>query len=88
MRLRRAEEIGAYVVQMYAHVLAGGLGGAVAEGVPAAVDTVLVVGRVIKRNGALVGADLPAPRRRLIESRNRIAEAAGVQLDGTRDPKV
>lgn len=47
------------------------------------VDTVLVAGRVVKRNGALVGVDLPALRAGLLDSRDRIAAAAGMPLDGT-----
>lgn len=46
----------------------------------------LVAGRVIKRDGALVDVDLPALKARLLESRDRIAEAAGVALDGTWRP--
>jgi len=58
----------------------------VAAGHPGLVDTVLVAGRVVKRDGALVGVDLPALRTRLMESRNRIAVAAGIPLDGTWRP--
>lgn len=50
---------------------------------PGLVDTVLVAGRVVKRNGALVGVDLPALRAGLLDSRDRIAAAAGMPLDGT-----
>ncbi|WP_427924961.1 hypothetical protein [Streptomyces sp. cg40] len=50
-------------------------------------DTVLVAGRVVKRDGVLVGVDLPALRSRLLASRNRIAEAAGIPLDGTWRPR-
>ncbi|MER5916713.1 hypothetical protein ABT124_41690 [Streptomyces sp. NPDC001982] len=50
---------------------------------PGLVDTVLVAGRVVKRDGVLVGVDLAALRTRLVESRNRIAAAAGIPLDGT-----
>ncbi|MDT7623588.1 MAG: 5-methylthioadenosine/S-adenosylhomocysteine deaminase, partial [Pseudonocardiales bacterium] len=55
----------------------------VTAGHPGLVDTVLVAGRVVKRGGALVGVDLPALRARLLDSRNRIAAAAGIPLDGT-----
>jgi len=55
----------------------------VTAGHPGLVDTVLVAGRVVKRGGALVGVDLPALRTRLLDSRNRIAAAAGIPLDGT-----
>ncbi|GAB3887552.1 amidohydrolase family protein [Kibdelosporangium lantanae] len=58
----------------------------VSAGHPGLVDTVLVAGRVVKRDGALLGVDLPALRARLLESRNRIAAAAGVALDGTWRP--
>jgi 5-methylthioadenosine/S-adenosylhomocysteine deaminase len=53
---------------------------------PGLVDTVLVAGRVVKRNGVLLDVDLPALRSRLTESRDRIAAAAGVRLDGTWRP--
>ncbi|MFE2416455.1 amidohydrolase family protein [Streptomyces hokutonensis] len=59
----------------------------VSAGHPGLVDTVLVAGRVVKRDGALVGADLPALRARLLASRNRIAEAAGIPRDGTWRPR-
>jgi 5-methylthioadenosine/S-adenosylhomocysteine deaminase len=58
----------------------------VSAGHPGLVDTVLVAGRVVKRDGALVGVDLPALRARLTESRDRIAAAAGVRLDGSWRP--
>ncbi|WP_416970804.1 amidohydrolase family protein [Streptomyces sp. 4F14] len=60
----------------------------VSAGHPGLVDTVLVAGRVVKRDGALVGVDLPALRARLLASRDRIAAAAGVPLDGTWRPEV
>nr|WP_107911443.1 amidohydrolase family protein [Streptomyces chartreusis] len=50
---------------------------------PGLVDTVLVAGDVVKRDGILVNVDLPVLRTRLLESRNRIAAAAGIPLDGT-----
>jgi cytosine/adenosine deaminase-related metal-dependent hydrolase len=53
---------------------------------PGLVDTVIVAGRVVKRDGVLVDIDLPALRSRLLESRNRIAAAAGVPLDGAWRP--
>jgi 5-methylthioadenosine/S-adenosylhomocysteine deaminase len=59
----------------------------VASGHPGLVDTVLVAGRVVKRGGVLVDVDLPALMARLVESRNRIAAAAGVPLDGTWRPR-
>jgi 5-methylthioadenosine/S-adenosylhomocysteine deaminase len=58
----------------------------VAAGHPGLVDTVLVAGRVVKRNGELVDIDLARLRTRLTESRNRIAAAAGIPLDGTWRP--
>ncbi|MFC0435531.1 amidohydrolase family protein [Kutzneria buriramensis] len=58
----------------------------VAAGHPGLVDTVLVAGRVVKRDGALVGVDLPALKSRLLESRNRISAAAGIPLDGSWRP--
>ncbi|MFC5219788.1 amidohydrolase family protein [Streptomyces coerulescens] len=59
----------------------------VSAGHPGLVDTVLVAGRVVKRDGVLVNVDLRALRNRLVESRNRIAAAARVPLDGTWHPQ-
>ncbi|MBT2225459.1 amidohydrolase family protein [Nonomuraea sp. NEAU-A123] len=59
----------------------------VAAGHPGLVDTVLVAGRVVKRDGVLVDTDLRALRTRLVESRDRVAAAAGVPLDGTWRPR-
>ncbi|WP_433167039.1 amidohydrolase family protein [Kribbella sp. CA-247076] len=59
----------------------------VSAGHPGLVDTVLVGGHVVKRDGVLLGVDLPALRNRLLESRNRIAAAAGVPLDTTWHPQ-
>ncbi|MFJ1701684.1 amidohydrolase family protein [Streptomyces sp. NPDC088252] len=59
----------------------------VSAGHPGLVDTVLAAGRVVKCNGVLVDVDLAAMRTRLIESRNRIAAAASVPLDGTWRPE-
>ncbi|MFJ4713506.1 amidohydrolase family protein [Streptomyces sp. NPDC088785] len=64
------------------------VGSLVSAGHPGLVDTVLVAGRVVKRDGALVGVDLPALRARLLASRDRIAAAAGVPLDGTWTPQM
>ncbi|MFD7155596.1 amidohydrolase family protein [Kribbella sp. NPDC059898] len=61
-------------------------GTVVTSGHPGLVDTVLVAGRIVKRDGHLVGLDLPALKDRLLESRDRIAAAAGVPLDGTWRP--
>jgi 5-methylthioadenosine/S-adenosylhomocysteine deaminase len=63
-------------------------GAIVTAGHPGLVDTVLVAGRVVKRDGRLVGVDLPALQARLLESRNRIAAAAGIPLDGTWRPRL
>ncbi|MER6073988.1 amidohydrolase family protein [Streptomyces sp. NPDC001296] len=59
----------------------------VSAGHPGLVDTVLVAGRVVKRDGTLLDVDLPALKTRLIASRDRIAAAAGVPLDGTWRPQ-
>ncbi|WCE00801.1 hypothetical protein PGH47_36075 [Streptomyces sp. HUAS 31] len=59
----------------------------VSHGHPGLVDTVLVAGRVVKRDGALVGVDLPALKTRLTASRDRVAAAAGVRLDRTWRPR-
>jgi hypothetical protein len=50
------------------------------------VDTVLVAGRVVKSGGALVDVDLPGLGARLVRSRDRIAAAAGIRLDGSWRP--
>ncbi|MFD5830691.1 amidohydrolase family protein [Lentzea sp. NPDC060358] len=50
---------------------------------PGLVDTVFVGGRVVKRDGRLVGADLAALRERVLQSRDRIAAAAGIAVDGS-----
>ncbi|MGW2768368.1 amidohydrolase family protein [Streptomyces sp. NPDC001275] len=59
----------------------------VSAGHPGLVDIVLVAGRVVKRDGVLADVDLAALRTRLVESRNRIAVAAGIPLDGTWRPR-
>jgi len=51
------------------------------------VDTVLVAGRVVKRDGALVDLELSGLRNRLLASRDRISAAAGVPLDGSWNPE-
>ncbi len=61
-------------------------GSIVSAGHPGLVDTVLVAGQVVKRDGELVGVDLPALRSRLFASRDRIAAAAGIPVDGTWRP--
>jgi 5-methylthioadenosine/S-adenosylhomocysteine deaminase len=60
----------------------------VAAGHPGLVDAVLVAGRVVKRGGRLLDVELPRLRSRLVESRDRIAAAAGVPLDGTWQPNT
>ena len=55
----------------------------VSAGHPGLVDTVLVAGRVVKRAGRLVDVPVSAFQASLLESRRRIAAAAGVPLDGT-----
>jgi len=60
----------------------------VAAGHPGLVDTVLVAGRVVKRDGALVGVNLQTLKSSLLESRNRIAAAAGIPLDGSWRPQT
>jgi 5-methylthioadenosine/S-adenosylhomocysteine deaminase len=62
-------------------------GSIVSQGHPSLVDTVLAAGRIVKRDGALLDMDLPALRARLLASRDRIAAAAGVALDGTWNPQ-
>ncbi|MDQ0785625.1 amidohydrolase family protein [Streptomyces sp. B3I8] len=59
------------------------VGTLVCAGHPGLVDSVFVAGRPVKRDGRLLGVDLPTLRTRLLESRARIAEAAGVPLDGS-----
>ncbi len=63
-------------------------GSIVSAGHPGLVDTVLVAGEVVKRNGRLVGVDLPTLQARLLASRDRIAAAAGISVDGTWRPLV
>ncbi|HEX7303581.1 amidohydrolase family protein, partial [Lentzea sp.] len=60
----------------------------VTAGHPGLVDTVFVAGRVVKRDGRLVGVDLPALRERVLESRDRIAAAAGIAVDGSWTPEA
>jgi hypothetical protein len=42
---------------------------------------------MVKRDGVLVDVDLPALRTRLLATRDRIAAAAGITLDGTWRPQ-
>jgi 5-methylthioadenosine/S-adenosylhomocysteine deaminase len=62
------------------------VGTIVTAGHPGLVDSVFVAGEAVKRNGRLLGVDLPALRARLLESRDRIAAAAGVAVDGSWTP--
>ncbi|MFB9684485.1 amidohydrolase family protein [Amycolatopsis plumensis] len=50
----------------------------VSAGHPGLVDSVYVAGKPVKRHGRLLGVDLPPLRARVLESRARIAAAAGV----------
>jgi 5-methylthioadenosine/S-adenosylhomocysteine deaminase len=58
----------------------------VAAGHPGLVDSVFVGGKAVKRDGRLLGVALPALRTRLLESRDRIAAAAGIAVDGSWTP--
>ena len=58
----------------------------VTAGHPGLVDTVLVAGRVLKRDGKLLGVSLPDLRTRVTGSRDQVATAAGIPLDGTWRP--
>ena len=58
-------------------------GSVVAAGHPGLVDSVFVAGKAVKRDGRLLGVDLPALRARLLASRDRIATAAGITIDGS-----
>jgi cytosine/adenosine deaminase-related metal-dependent hydrolase len=58
----------------------------VAAGHPGLVDSVFVAGKAVKRDGRLLDMDLPALRARLLESRDRIAAAAGIAVDGSWTP--
>ncbi|RSD09280.1 amidohydrolase family protein [Amycolatopsis eburnea] len=55
----------------------------VSAGHPGLVDSVFVAGEPVKRDGRLLGVDLPALRARLRASRDRIAAAAGIAVDGS-----
>ena len=52
---------------------------------PGNVDTVLVAGRVVKRDGRLVGAPLDEARRLVRESRDRLRRASGTSADVVAD---
>ncbi|SFW80329.1 amidohydrolase family protein [Amycolatopsis australiensis] len=63
------------------------VGTIVTAGHPGLVDSVFVAGKAVKRDGRLLDVDLPALRARLLESRDRIAAAAGVAVDGSWQPQ-
>lgn len=44
------------------------------------VDTVLVAGRIVKRDGQMLGVDLQGLRQKLLASRDRLAQATGTHL--------
>jgi cytosine/adenosine deaminase-related metal-dependent hydrolase len=58
----------------------------VAGGHPGLVDSVFVAGKAVKRDGRLLGVDLPTLRARVLGSRDRIAVAAGIAVDGSWTP--
>ncbi|WP_410667436.1 amidohydrolase family protein [Amycolatopsis sp. cmx-4-68] len=62
------------------------VGTIVSAGHPGLVDSVFVAGKAVKRDGRLLGLDLPSLRARLLESRDRIAAAAGIPIDGSWQP--
>ena len=65
------------------------VGTIVAAGHPGLVDTVLVAGEVVKRHGRLVHDDDLEPLMvSLRDTRNRIARAAGIPLDGSWRPRT
>ncbi|MFC0543010.1 amidohydrolase family protein [Kutzneria chonburiensis] len=64
------------------------VGTIVAAGHPGLVDTVLVAGKVVKRHGRMVRDDIEPIILSLRGTRNRIAEAAGIPLDGTWRPRT
>ncbi len=64
------------------------VGAIVAAGHPGLVDSVFVAGKAVKRGGRLLGVDLPALRARLLESRERIAAAAGIPIGGSWVPEA
>ena len=76
MILLRADDLAVFPVS-------NPVGTIVAAGHPGLVDTVLVAGRVVKRDGLLVDVDLAALRTRLLNSRNRVAAATRIPFDGT-----
>jgi 5-methylthioadenosine/S-adenosylhomocysteine deaminase len=61
-------------------------GTVVGAGHPGLVDSVFVAGQAVKRDGRLLGVDLPALRAQVLESRDRIAAAAGIAVDGSWTP--
>jgi 5-methylthioadenosine/S-adenosylhomocysteine deaminase len=63
------------------------VGAIVTAGHPGLVDTVMVGGLVVKRNGVLTGVDLPVLMGRLLASRDRVAASACVPTDGSWRPQ-
>jgi 5-methylthioadenosine/S-adenosylhomocysteine deaminase len=63
------------------------VGTIVTAGHPGIVDTVLVAGRVVKRDGVMLDVDLQSLKAQLLASRNRIAAAAGISLGGRWRPQ-
>jgi 5-methylthioadenosine/S-adenosylhomocysteine deaminase len=63
------------------------VGTIVTAGHPGIVDTVLVAGRVVKRDGVMLDVDLESLKAQLLASRNRIAAAAGISLGGRWRPQ-
>ena len=67
------------------------IGAVVYNAHPGLVDTVLVDGKVVKRDGTLVGVDVPHVRRLAVESRDDILRRAnganGARLGGDWIPK-
>lgn len=59
------------------------VGSVVEAGHPGLVDAVTVAGRFVKRDGRLVGVDLPALRRRVEAARDALFARAGVPSDGS-----
>jgi 5-methylthioadenosine/S-adenosylhomocysteine deaminase len=64
------------------------IGTIVAAGHPGLVDSVFVAGKAVVRAGRLLDVDLRALRTRLLASRDRIATAAGIAVDGSWTPSA
>lgn len=59
------------------------IGSVVEAGHPGLVDSVMVAGRFVKRNGKLLGVDMAGLRRRVAAARDGLFERAGVPSDGS-----